>query len=99
MKRLLVTTALALALSLGVVVPTTMARPETRKEALKVCHDLYLQSLKTADDSYASAVKDAKTKTGKARKDAMAAAAKARNASKMTARDSQKTCIAKAPKK
>jgi len=99
MKRLLATTALALALSLGVVVPTAMARPETRKEALKVCHDLYVQSLKTADDSYATAVKDAKTKTGKARKDALAAAAKARNQSKMTAKDSQKTCIAKAPKK
>jgi hypothetical protein len=99
MKRLLGTTVLTLALSLGVVVPAAMARPETRKEAIKVCHDLYLQSLKTADDSYNAAVKDAKTKTGKARKDAMAAAAKARNASKMTAKDSQKTCIAKAPKK
>jgi hypothetical protein len=99
MKRLLGTTALALALSLGVVVPAATARPETRKEALKVCHDLYLQSIKTADDSYNTAVKDAKTKTGKERKDAMAAAAKARNESKMQAKESEKTCTAKAPKK
>ena len=99
MKRFLATTALSLALSLGVVVPAAMARPETRKEAIKVCHDLYLQSLKTADDSYAAAAKDAKTKKGKERKDALAAAAKARQDSKVQAKESEKTCIAKAPKK
>ena len=99
MKRIVGTIALALALSFGVVVPAAMARPETRKEAVKVCHDLYLQSIKTADDSYNAAVKDAKTKTGKARKDAIAAATKARSDSKMQAKESEKTCIAKAPKK
>ena len=99
MKRTLATTALFLGLVLGVAVPAGMARPETRKQALKVCHDLYVQSVKTADDSYNSALKDAKTKTGKARKDAIAAANKARHDSKMTAKDSEKTCIAKAPKK
>ena len=99
MKRLLGTTVLALALSLGVVVPTAMARPETRKEAVKVCHDLYLQSIKTANDSYNEAVKNAKTKTGKERKDAIAAANKARQDSKVQAKESEKACIAKAPKK
>ena len=99
MKRLLATTAFSLALALSVVVPAAMARPETRKEALKVCHDLYVQSIKTADDSYNAAVKAAKTKTGKARKDALAAATKARHDSKLQAKESEKTCIAKAPKK
>ena len=99
MKRLLGTTALALSLSLGVLVPAAMARPETRKAAVKVCRDLYLQSIKTADDSYNAALKDAKTKTGKARKDAIAAATKARQDSKVQAKESEKTCIAKAPKK
>ena len=99
MRRVLGSTALALTLALGVVVPAAMARPETRKEAVKVCHDLYLQSIKTADDSYAAAAKDAKTKTGKERKDALAAAAKARSDSKVQAKQSEKACIAKAPKK
>jgi len=99
MKRILATGALAFALAFTAIAPTAMARTETRKEALKVCHDLYLQSIKTADDSYNAAVKDAKTKTGKERKDAMAAAAKARQQSKMTAKDSEKQCIGKAPKK
>lgn len=99
MKRILVTGALSLALAFGLMAPNAVAGAETRKEALKVCHDLYLQSIKTADDSYNAAVKDAKTKTGKERKDAMAAAAKARQASKTQAKESEKTCIAKAPKK
>ncbi|MEK6408711.1 MAG: hypothetical protein AABN34_17450 [Acidobacteriota bacterium] len=99
MKRLLATTALSLALALSVVVPAAMARPETRKAAVKTCHDLYLQSIMTANDSYNAAVKDAKTKKGKERKDALAAAGKARLDSKVQARDSEKTCIAKAPKK
>lgn len=99
MKRLLATTALSLALVLGVAVPAGMARPQNRKAAVKICYDLYLQSIKTADDSYNAALKDAKTKTGKARKDAIAAANKARHDSKMQAKESEKTCIAKAPKK
>ena len=99
MKKFLTTTALSLALALSAVVPAAMARPETRKEALKVCHDLYVQSIKTADDSYNAAVKDAKTKKGKERTDAMAAASKARQESKAQAKESEKTCIAKAPKK
>ena len=99
MKRFLATTALSLALALSAVVPAAMARPETRKEAVKVCHDLYAQSIKTADDSYNAAVKDAKAKTGKERKDALAAAAKARHDSKVQAKQSERACIAKAPKK
>lgn len=99
MKRFLATTALSLALALSAVVPAAMARPETRKEALKVCHDLYVQSIKTADDSYNAAVKDAKTKKGKERTDALAAASKARQESKAQAKESEKTCIDKAPKK
>lgn len=99
MKRLLATTVLSLALALSVGIPAAMARPETHKEAVKVCHDLYVQSIKTADDSYNAAVKDANTKKGKERKDALAAAAKARHDSKVQAKDSEKTCIAKAPKK
>jgi hypothetical protein len=98
MKRLLATTALSLTLALSAV-PAAMARPETRKEAVKVCHDLYLQSIKTANDSYNEAVKNAKTKTGKERKDAIAAANKARQDSKVQAKESEKACIAKAPKK
>jgi vacuolar-type H+-ATPase subunit H len=99
MKRLLATTALSLALALSAVAPAAMARPETRKAALKTCHDLYLQSIKTANDSYNAAVKDAKTKTGKDRKDALAAAGKAKQESKMQAKESEKACIAKAPMK
>jgi len=98
MKRLLATTALSLALALSVVVPAAMARPETHKAAVKVCHDLYVQSIKSADDSYNAAVKDAKTKKGKERTDALAAASKARLDSKAQAKESEKTCIAKAPK-
>src|SRR5437016_2956888 len=82
MKRVVATTALCLALALSLLAPTGMAGTETRKEALKVCHDLYVQSIKTADDSYNAALKDAKSKRGKARKDAMAAASKARTESK-----------------
>lgn len=99
MKRLLATTALALALAFSAVVPAAMARPETRKEALKVCHDLYLQSIMTANDSYNAAVKNANKTKGKERKEALAAAAKARMESKSQAKESEKTCIAKAPKK
>ena len=98
MKRLLATTALSLALALSAVAPA-MARPETHKAAVKVCHDLYLQSIMTANDSYKAAVKDANTKKGKERSDALAAASKAKQASKMQARESEKACIAKAPKK
>ena len=98
MKRLLATTALSLALALSAVVPAAMARPQTRAAAVKTCHDLYLQSIKTANDSYNTAVKDAKTKKGKERKDALAAASKARLDSKVQAKESEKTCIAKAPK-
>lgn len=99
MKRFLVTTALSLALALSALVPAAMARPETRKEAVKVCHDLYLQSIMTANDSYKAAVKDANTKKGKERKDALAAASKARMDSKTQAKDSEKACVAKAPVK
>lgn len=99
MKRLLATTALSLALALSAVVPAAMARPETRKAAVKVCHDLYLQSIMTANDSYKTAVKEANPKKGKERRDALAAASKARQESKMQARESEKACIAKAPKK
>ena len=99
MKRLLAMTALSLTLALSAVVPAAMARPETRKAALKTCHDLYLQSVKTANDSYNAAAKDAKTKTGKERKDALAAASKARQDSKLQAKESEKACIAKAPAK
>jgi ABC-type sugar transport system substrate-binding protein len=99
MKRLLATTALSLALALSVVVPAAMARPETRKAAVKVCHDLYVQSIKTADDSYNAAVKAANKMKGKERTDALAAATKARHDSKVQAKESEKTCIAKAPKK
>jgi ABC-type sugar transport system substrate-binding protein len=99
MKRLLATTALSLALALSAVVPAAMARPETRKEALKVCHDLYLQSIMTANDSYKDAVKNANKTKGKERRDALAAASKARMESKSQAKESEKTCIAKAPKK
>jgi len=99
MKKLLLTAAVFLGLGLGIAVPTGIAGPETRKEALKACHDLYLQSIKTADDSYKSAMENAKKATGKARKDAIAAANKARADSKKTAKDSEKECIAKAPKK
>jgi hypothetical protein len=53
----------------------------------------------TANDSYNAAVKDAKTKKGKERSDALAAASKARQDSKVQAKESEKTCIAKAPKK
>jgi ABC-type sugar transport system substrate-binding protein len=98
MKRFLATTALSLVLALSAVVPAAMARPETHKAAVKVCHDLYLQSIMTATDSYKAAVKDANTKKGKERKDALAAATKARQDSKMQATESQKACIAKAPK-
>src|SRR5689334_3161172 len=52
MKKLLLTATVFLGLALGIAVPSGIARPETRKEALKACHDLYLQSIKTADDSY-----------------------------------------------
>lgn len=99
MRRLVATTTLFLVLILGIAVPTGMAGVETRKEALKVCHDLYLQSIKTADDSYKSAIENAKKTTGKARKDAIAAANKARSDSKKQAKESERTCIAKAPKK
>jgi ABC-type sugar transport system substrate-binding protein len=99
MKRLLAMTALSLALALSVVVPAATARPETRKAAVKTCHDLYLQSVKTANDSYNAAAKDAKTKKGKERKDALAAASKARQDSKLQAKESEKACIAKAPAK
>lgn len=99
MKRLLATTALSLALALSVGIPAAMARPETRKAAVKVCHDLYLQSIMTANDSYTAAVKNANKTKGKERKDALAAASKARLDSKVQARESEKTCIAKAPKK
>jgi ABC-type sugar transport system substrate-binding protein len=99
MKRLLATTALSLALVLSVGIPAAMASPQTRAAAVKTCHDLYLQSIKTANDSYNEAVKDAKTKKGKERKDALAAASKARLDSKVQAKESEKTCIAKAPKK
>ena len=99
MKQLLVTTTLFLGLILGVAVPTGIARPETRKEALKVCHDLYLQSIKTADDSYKAAIENAHKATGKERKDAIAAANKARADSKRQAKESEKSCNAKAPKK
>ena len=99
MKRFLATTALSLALALTVVTPAAMATPETRKQAVKTCHDLYLQSVKTAGDSYNAAVKDAKTKKGKERRDGMAAATKARHDSKMQAKESEKACIAKAPAK
>ena len=99
MKQLLLTTTLFLGLVLGIAVPTGIARPETRKEALKACHDLYLQSIKTADDSYKAAMENANKATGKARKDAIAAANKARADSKRTAKDSEKACNAKAPKK
>lgn len=99
MKRFIATTTLSLALALGVVAPAAMARPETRKEALKVCHDLYLQSIMTANDSYKAAVKDANTKKGQERKDALAAASKARAESKKQAKESEKACNAKAPAK
>ncbi|MEK6302649.1 MAG: hypothetical protein AABO41_18210 [Acidobacteriota bacterium] len=99
MKRLLATTALSLALALSAVVPAAIARPETHKAAVKVCHDLYLQSIMTANDSYKAAVKDANTKKGKERKEALAAAIKARMESKSQARESEKACIAKAPVK
>ena len=99
MKKLLLTATVFLGLALGIAVPSGIARPETRKEALKACHDLYLQSIKTADDSYKSAIENAKKVTGKERKDAIAAANKARADSKKTAKDSEKECIAKAPKK
>ena len=99
MKRLLATTALTLALALSAVVPAAMAGPQTRKVALKACHDLYQQSIMTANDSYKAAVKDANTKKGQERKDALAAARKARLDSRVQARESEKTCIAAAPKK
>jgi hypothetical protein len=99
MNRLLARTALLLALCIGVTVPYGSAKAETRQEALKVCHDLYIQSVKTADDSYKAAIENAKKQTGKARKDAIAAANKARAESKKQAKDSEKACIAKAPKK
>ncbi|MEK6320129.1 MAG: hypothetical protein AABN33_00455 [Acidobacteriota bacterium] len=99
MKRLLATTALSLALALSVVAPAAMASPQTHKAAVKICHDLYLQSIMTANDSYKAAVKDARTKKGKERRDALAAASKARQDSKVEARQSEKACIAKAPKK
>lgn len=99
MKKLLLTTILFLGLVLGIAVPTGIARPETRKEALKACHDLYLQSIKTADGSYNAAMENAKKATGKARKDAIAAANKARADSHRQAKESEKSCNAKAPKK
>ena len=99
MKRILATTALTLALALSAVVPAAMAGPESHKAAVKVCHDLYLQSIMTANDSYKAAVKDANTKKGNERKDALAAARKARTDSKVQARDSEKACVAQAPKK
>ena len=99
MKERLLTATLFLGLVLGIAVPTGIARPETRKEALKACHDLYLQSIQTADDSYKAAMENANKATGKARKEATAAANKARADSKKQAKESEKNCIAKAPKK
>ena len=98
MKQLLSTAIVFVGLVLGIAVPT-IARPETRKEAQKACHDLYLQSIQTADDSYKAAMENANKATGKARKDATAAANKARADSKKQAKESEKNCIAKAPKK
>lgn len=98
MKRPLATIIFSLVLCLGIGVPIGMAKPETRKEALKVCHDLYTQSVKTADDSYKAAMENANKQTGKERQDAIAAANKARTDSKKQAKESEKTCIAKAPK-
>jgi hypothetical protein len=100
MKRFLATTVLSFALALNVVVvPAAMARSQTRNAVVKNCHDEYMQTLKTANDSYNAAVKDARTKKGKDRRDALAAASKARQDSRVQAKESQKACIAKAPKK
>lgn len=68
MKRTLISTAMALALALGVAAPASLAKGKTKHSAE------HNAAVRTCNVNYNAAVKDAKTKKGKERSEAMSAA-------------------------